>query len=53
MKLLTNLIILLVISMTQLNAQQNVTQSIVVKVTNFDNDKGKVFVALYNSEASS
>jgi uncharacterized protein (DUF2141 family) len=52
MKLLTNLIILLVISMTQLNAQQNVTQSIVVKVTNFDNDKGKVFVALYNSEAS-
>ncbi|MCB0445953.1 MAG: DUF2141 domain-containing protein [Gelidibacter sp.] len=52
MKTIANLILILTLGIANVNAQDKVTQDVVVTITNFDNDKGKVFIALYNSEAS-
>ena len=50
MSTLIKIIIAFLISHTVLNAQDSISQNITVKITNLDNNKGKVFVALYDSE---
>jgi len=52
MKIIAKLILLLLMSITNVNAQETTAQDVVVKITNFDTNKGKVFIALYNSETS-
>jgi len=52
MSTLVKIIITFLLSQTILFAQENVSQDITVKITNLDGDSGKVYVALYNSEAT-
>ena len=51
MNTLIKIIIAFIISHTVLNAQDRTDQkNIIVTISNLDNNKGKVFVALYDSE---
>ncbi|WP_299334647.1 DUF2141 domain-containing protein [uncultured Psychroserpens sp.] len=50
MSTLVKIIIFFVLSHTVLNAQELKGQDIIVKIDNLDNNKGKVYVALYNSQ---
>lgn len=46
------IIVLVLLSFTAVTAQETQSQDIVVKMVNLDNNKGKVFIALYNSEST-
>lgn len=52
MSTLVKIEILFVLSHTALNAQETTGQDITVKIHNLESNDGKVYVALYNSEAS-
>lgn len=52
MSTLVKIIIVLLLSQTVLFAQENIDQTITVKVTNLDGNAGKVYVALYDSETT-
>lgn len=52
MKTIATLFLILIFGIAKVNAQDKATHDVVVTITNFDNDKGKAFIALYNSEAS-
>lgn len=52
MSTLVKIIIAFLLSQTILFAQKSMNQDVIVKITNIDNDSGKIYVALYNSEAT-
>ena len=45
-------LIIVIICSQMLNAQDTKVQDVTVKVNNIDNNKGQIFIGLYNSEAA-
>ena len=52
MKNLITIICLSLFTCSTINAQDESVSDITVVISNFDNNKGKAYIALYNSEAS-
>lgn len=52
MSTLVKIVLLFIFSHISLNAQKHTSQDITVKIKNLDTNKGKVFIALYDSQKS-
>ena len=52
MKTIAQIILFAFFSISMTKAQNEKGQDVIVTISNFDNDKGKAFIALYNSEAN-
>ncbi|MEP1489344.1 MAG: DUF2141 domain-containing protein [Algibacter sp.] len=52
MKVLVKILCLLALNLTAIYAQEQNGQDVVVNISNLNNNKGKVFIALFNSETS-
>ena len=50
MKTITISTLILLISLTKVFAQEVTTQDVIVNIINFENNKGKALIGLYNSE---
>ncbi|MBO6606990.1 DUF2141 domain-containing protein [Psychroserpens sp.] len=47
---LVKIVLLFILSQSMVLAQESITQTITVNINNLDNDKGVVYVSLYDSE---
>jgi uncharacterized protein (DUF2141 family) len=52
MKAITTSVLILLTSLTNVFSQDTITQDVVIRIVNFDSNKGKVLIGLYNSEST-